>query len=252
MVRNSISSVTLLLLSLPLFGAAPQPATPAIDWMTNYHEAIARAKKLGKPIIVDFYADWCGPCHLMDEQTFTDPEVILAMQDFVNVKVNIDVDEKTAFAYGVRSIPRTVVINTFGEMVGDRVGFMEVEFYLAYLKDVSEYTHTQVDGTVITVPAAVPETVSIAPDADFTEVMALLSNPEAELRAKAQEAVLALDKKLLRQWMEKGLTSDYLGDRIAAKDILLTLDRDTYAAFDPWAPVDERTQFLQAIVGFAE
>lgn len=50
-----------------------------IKWMT-FDEAQAAQKKKPKPIFMDVYTDWCGPCKLLDRNTFSDK----AVADFIN------------------------------------------------------------------------------------------------------------------------------------------------------------------------
>lgn len=246
MERIRVRAAAMVLLALPTLAAAQADPRPRIAWETDYHQAVQQAEESGKPVLIDFYATWCGPCKMMDEQTYTDPDVIQALGDYVAVKVDVDAAEKVAFAYGVQSIPRTVVLNIHREMVGDRVGFLERDDFLALLKDVQELIHKKVDGTVITVADASPRQVAIAPDTEFSEVMALLANPDPAVREKALSLLQQLDRTLAVSWMRRGLASTYLGDRIAAKAALAAMDDTTYVNFDPWAPEDERAKALAA------
>jgi thioredoxin-related protein len=70
-----------LLLSLALapLGALAQTPAKAIQWI-SIEEAQARTKKVPKPIFVDVYTNWCGPCKMLDRNTFSDPR----LADYVN------------------------------------------------------------------------------------------------------------------------------------------------------------------------
>lgn len=82
-----------LALALLLAGAPTEaPARPqlAIAWERKFDEAIKKARREGKPLVVDFWAEWCGWCERLDKTTYADPAVIRRAQQFVAVKVNTE------------------------------------------------------------------------------------------------------------------------------------------------------------------
>ena len=75
-------------------------------------------KQQGKPILIDFYANWCGPCKMLSPII---DEIAEERDDIIVGKVNVDAESELAEEFGVFSIPTLVVIKD-GEIVHQSAG----------------------------------------------------------------------------------------------------------------------------------
>ena len=82
------------------------------------------------PVLIDFYADWCGPCKMLSP---TVDEVAAENDDIKVVKVNVDESQNVAIKYQVMSIPTLVVIKN-GNEINRSVGVIDKAEILSMIK----------------------------------------------------------------------------------------------------------------------
>ena len=93
---------------------------------TNFEEI----KNSEKPVLLDFYADWCGPCRMVAPLI---EEIAAERSDIVVAKVNVDDEQELAGRFGVFSIP-TLVVMKDGKVVNQSTGARPKAQILAMLE----------------------------------------------------------------------------------------------------------------------
>lgn len=114
----------LVLVSIDFQGYS-QDSTGIIFETGTWDEVVAIAKKKKKPIFVDAYTTWCGPCKWMAANTFTDMEVgTYINKNFVAYKMDMEKGEGVNFATknGVNVYPTLLFFNKNGEMIHKGIG----------------------------------------------------------------------------------------------------------------------------------
>ena len=85
---------------------------------SNFEEVVGGANK---PVLVDFYADWCGPCQMLSPII---EEIAETRSDIIVGKVNVDENPLLCAKFGIMSIPMIAVFKD-GELTAQNVGFCD-------------------------------------------------------------------------------------------------------------------------------
>src|SRR3954469_4820014 len=103
---------------------AGEPAT-SIDWQPRSDAVFEQAKKEHKFVFLDLGAGWCHWCHVMDEITYQEPEVIkLLRAKYIAVRVDQDTRPDLSNRYEDYGWPATVVFNSDGSEIVKRQGYI--------------------------------------------------------------------------------------------------------------------------------
>jgi thiol:disulfide interchange protein len=97
---------------------SPKASNSPLDlkWRSSFAVALQEARETKKPIIVGFFAGWCGPCKFFDRVIWTDDRIRLLSGEFILVRLDIDRSGKTlAEKYRVAPIPALVFLNASGK-----------------------------------------------------------------------------------------------------------------------------------------
>jgi thioredoxin 1 len=98
----------------------------------NFNEIVINSKV---PVVVDFYAEWCGPCKSLEPII---DKLAEEFQDLVTIaKLDVDANEDITRDYFVRGIPAILIFKN-GKIVEKKIGVNSIEAYKSTLNNVLE------------------------------------------------------------------------------------------------------------------
>ena len=132
---SSFTSIVLVAIFFTVFSASAQQSANSVPpqqgiqfFHGSWEEVKAESRKVGKPIFVDAFTTWCGPCKMMSANTFPDPQVGAFYNKFyVNYKIDAEKGEGRDFAktYRVDRYPTLLFINGDGAEIYRTLGYQQ-------------------------------------------------------------------------------------------------------------------------------
>lgn len=123
-------------------GSLTQVQATEVDWVYSLEEGLAMAKEQNRPVMIDFYADWCAACKELDAFTYSNEEVGVALERFVNIKVDLTDDNATSRkimeAYDIPGLPIVDFYNSKGEVLRNKriTGFVRAQPFLEHIRNI--------------------------------------------------------------------------------------------------------------------
>lgn len=116
---------------------AKPKAALKVKWLTSFPGALAEAKRTGKPIFVDVFTTWCGPCKYLDAVTYKDPKFIAQSQNWIMVKLDAEknsANAKLTQKFRVEGFPSMIFFKSNGKESGRLVGGYPPEILVPKMK----------------------------------------------------------------------------------------------------------------------
>ena len=128
--------VIFLAVGLSLVSFCCTTTAETVNWLTSYDKALKLAKEKNKPIMVDFYAKWCGWCKRLDKDTYRDEKVIEVSRDFICLKIDGDKNRLLARKYEIRGYPTILFLDGDGKKIGGGPGYRDAGQLLSEMRQI--------------------------------------------------------------------------------------------------------------------
>ena len=126
-----IGSAVVLLVIVSLYSRPS--GNEIIPWRDDYAGARNYAAQSGKLMMVDFTADWCGPCNYMKGTTWASPAVKEALKSYVPVRVDVDRNKELAKQFQISSIPHLFIVNADGRILREMAGAATADEFIEWI-----------------------------------------------------------------------------------------------------------------------
>lgn len=131
------TAVTGIQYGLEEIGSAEQDFRAAVQWFPYSETMLTQASQEGKPVFIDFFADWCAPCKELDKRTYAAPEVVERSKEFLMFKVDLTTDqdpqaEELRARYKILGVPTLVFLRPDGTEIPElrTNGFVPKDVFL--------------------------------------------------------------------------------------------------------------------------
>jgi len=150
-MKKSLTALMIIFLGITMAGCGGDGDRPEVGsgenkWLA-FDEGLALAKSEKKPVVIDFYTNWCRWCKVMDKQTFSKPEISSFLAEhFVSIRINAESrNERYEYKgkmytpaeltrkFRIRAYPSIVYLDEEGSLIKVVPGYQPPERYLPWL-----------------------------------------------------------------------------------------------------------------------
>lgn len=137
MKRLIVTAGMILLVAAAMSVLAEEDATVTkAVYVTDFAQAKEMAAAGNKPIIVDFYTDWCTWCKKFDKEVMTDPKAIEYLDNqVIFTKINAEVDTNVSKAFKIMGYPTFVLTDSKGEEIDRIAGYLGTDDFIKTIND---------------------------------------------------------------------------------------------------------------------
>ncbi|UCE67917.1 MAG: thioredoxin family protein [Candidatus Zixiibacteriota bacterium] len=129
-MKKSILFTALAICMIATYCTKKERVPSQINFINDYDQAKSAAEKSGKPMIIDFFTDWCRWCDSLDANTYSDSLVISLSGDFIFVKIDAEIDTALAGQFGISGYPTIIIARPDGQEIDRIWGYLpSTEFY---------------------------------------------------------------------------------------------------------------------------
>ena len=196
-------------------------------WSDSLEQSLKAAAVDGRPVLVKFEADWCGPCRLLSKE-FLKPEFEKIHSKCLLTRVDVDQQAELAQEYGVQNIPTVLLFDSNGQVVAERVGAGKLDEWVEWFEQAVEDTELEIPDVLA---SAGPPTRT-----EVKELVGFLANRDAARRQIAMERLMSFPSRSRGPLIDSLEASGSLAQKLSALQIL-----DRWQApvdgLDPWVEV---------------
>lgn len=122
--------------------------TDAVSWRNNLDTAKIEATQSGKLVLLHFYTTTCGPCRVLDQNVFSQPQIGDEIErNYVPVKINAEEQSAIAAAYRIERVPSEIVLNAQGHVVASLSCPQNPSEYASQLSNLADHYRQRTGST---------------------------------------------------------------------------------------------------------